>query len=369
VLPLQEKIMLVRILWALLFALPAAAQTPYAFLRASHYCESPYMMPDYFQEGWGDSIVRASAEWARKELKVKKVDFKLQEALTYHPSRLPEERERVNFSETAYSYFVELKTEIDIPYNAKKQAYQLDNGHFFLYWSVFDSKQRIVLQIKRRIPFSISPTQASDVLLNKTQFKQLYNKALALLMNPQEAHTKMRFEQTMSEEVGKFLEKATTTTLVGEGRGKFAWQRPDTTHSLALELQMPHKEGKTYRREATYTAGKERIQMKALLLEDKPQEIFVQFAEPQLNLVALQARNVLDMAENVEGRNAWSWIAYQDNLVKVYEGDELRAVLMMGEGYKVYVRPQARKMEFQMIGKLLLAEVLVRALQKQYEMR
>ncbi|TAE07932.1 MAG: hypothetical protein EAZ95_17780 [Bacteroidetes bacterium] len=359
----------------LLACLPAQAQQEgFAFLRVSHYCPMPYMLPDYFQqEAWGDSVARVSADWLKTKLKVRKVDVKQHEALTYHPTRLPVEARGVNFSETAYAYFAELQTELTLG-NKKKNLPELDKGIFSLYLRVFDQKQRKVLQESLKIHFTIQPDGAGkgDVWLNNAQFKTLYNKALRALMQKESIEKKpLNFMQMPSEEVSLFLAKANKTLLTTEGRGKFTWVRPDTAVSLLLELQTPHYEDKTYRREATFVrAGKERIQLKGLLPERTPQEVFIQFAAPQMNLAGVQNSEVLDLAETETKRNAWTWLAYQHNgLVKVYEGDELKAVFIKNEGYEVYLSPTCRNRDLQMIGKLLVAEVLVRALQKQYEVR
>lgn len=334
------------------------------------------MLPDYFQSKmWGDSIVRVSAEWLTKKLKVKKTDHKLQDALAYHPYRLPDEATRPNFSATTYAYFAEIQTELTLGYN-KKNLPELDKGQFILYLRVFDQKQRKVMQESLRIPFAIQPcaTNDCDVWLTEAQFKELYHKALRILFQ-KEAHDKKtgQFTQGNSPEVTQFLTKATKTILTHESRGQYLWARGDSVASLTVELQMPHYEDRTHRREATFVkAGKERIQMKGLLSEQKPTEFFIQFAEPQINLAGIQNAEVLDLAETISQRNAWTWLAYQHNgLVKVYEGDDLKAILLKnaGAGFEAYLAPHCKKRDVVMIEKLLAGEVLVKALQKQYEMR
>ncbi len=367
------------LLLVFLFSLPAVGQKPsvqsFAFLRVTHYSPMPYMMPDYFQEeAWTDSIMGVSAAWLKKTLKVQKVDYKMHESITYQPTHLPEEAGSHNFSQTDYTYFTELQTELTLGYH-KKQLPELDKGVFALHLKVFDQNQRKVLQKSLKIPFIVQSNKdgLGDVWLTSKQFKQLYEQALKTLTQGEKAGKNTRiFEQTSSDELTTWLQNATKTTLIAEGRGKYMWVRGDSTLALALELQLPYYAEKTYRREATFTyagqAGK--MQLKGLLAERNPKELFIQFITPQLNLAALQTHEVLDLSQTEAKKNAWTWIAYNHNgMVKVYEGDVLKAVLVRNTGYDCYLASRWTIREAAMISKMLMADVLVRALQKQYDVR
>jgi|GEM_PF-3214716 len=357
--------------------LPAMAQQGnYAFLKVSHYCNMPYMMPDYFQEpAWADSLMKAHAVWVKRELKVTKVDYKLREAISYHASKLPEDGQQYDFTQTGYAYFAEIQTTLILGEN-KKNLPELDKGFFGFYLKVYDQKQRKVLQKSIRIPFHIQPNKDGwgDVWLTASQFKHLYSYALRTLMQGGKVGKEWEFQQKTSEELTQWLQESTKTTLLTEGRGKYTWARGDSTLALSLELQIPHKEGQTYRREATFTYGQDayKYQLKGLLTEKNPKETFIQFITPQLNLASIQNNEALDLAQAETNKGSWAWIAYQHNgMVKVYEGDALKAVLVrnINTGYDTYLHSYWTVREAKMIARLLMAEVLVRALQKQYEVK
>lgn len=346
----------------------------YAFMRVSHYSNMPYMMPDYFQdEVWSDSLMQFMAESMRKTLKLTKVDYKQHQAISYHPTNLPEESIGYNFKNTSYEYFIEVQTQVKLG-NNKKQLAELDKGSFLMYLRVYDQKQRKILQQSTQIRFLIEPNKdgLGDAWLHKNQFKQLYHEALqAVFLQKKITKTPIAFLQMPSEETASFLKEATKTHIYTEARGQYKWLLPDTSFTIGLELQMPHYEDKTHRREATFMqAGKVQNQLKGLLADKKPQEIFVQFIKPQLNLGALQTAEVLDIAETSSPKTAWTWLAYQHNgMVKIYHGDEIKAILIKKEGYECYLSPNLTAQDLQMLTHLLMAEVLIRALQKQYEFR
>jgi hypothetical protein len=366
------------LLWAILTCLPcqlyAQAEPKFAFLRTAHYATMPYMMPDYFQEeAWTDSLMQVIAQSIKSTLKVQKVDYKQHQAITYHPTSLPEEGTGYNFTNTAYEYFAEVQTSVTLGHN-RKNLPELDKGLFTLYLRVYDQKQRRVLQKNAQVRFVIEPDKEGmgDAWLSAPQFKQLYNQALHITFQKQKNDNKTwNFQQTPSAELQDFITKANPTHIYAEARGQYKWVMPDSSFTLGLELQMPHYEAKTHRREATLMwAGKVRNQVKGLLSDKKPQELFIQFTRPQFNFAALQSGEVLDIAETDEQKNVWTWLAYQHNgLVKVYQGDELKAVLVRQEGYKCYLSHRLRTGDQAMIGYLLTADVLVRALQKQYDFR